>query len=130
MAWRFGAACVVLAAATLGGCATIGTKSDKDIVAERAQQRWDLLVKNDFSGAYQYLSPGSRQIVPTPDAYSAEFRRNFWSGAKVDQVSCPTAEACEVEVWIEYQNLGIKMRTPVREKWVRQNSNWWFVLER
>ena len=130
VAWRSGAACAVLAAAALGGCATTGTTSDKDIVAKRAQQRWDLLVKNDFSGAYQYLSPGSRQIVPTADAYSGEFRRNFWSGAKVDQVSCPTAEACEVEVWIEYQNRGIKMRTPVHEKWVRQDSNWWFVLER
>jgi hypothetical protein len=128
--WRSGAACVVLAAAVLGGCAGVGSaKSDKDVVAQRAQERWDLLVKNDFAGAYKYLSPGSRAIV-TEDAYAGEFRRNFWSGAKVDQVSCSTAEACEVEVWIEYQNRGIKMRTPVHEKWIRQDSNWWFVLER
>ena len=131
VSWRFAAACAVMAAAALGGCTTTGsTRSDKDVVAKRAQERWDLLVKNDFTGAYRYLSPGSRQIVTTPDAYSGEFRRNFWSGAKVDQVNCPTAEMCEVDVWIEYQNLGIKMRTPVHEKWVRQDSNWWFVLER
>ena len=131
VSWRGSAPCVVLAAVILAGCASAGSsRSDKDIVAQRAQERWDLLVKNDFTGAYRFLSPGSRQIVPTPDAYSGEFRRNFWSSAKVDQVSCPTAEACEVEVWIEYQNRGIKMRTPVREKWIRQDSNWWFVLER
>src|SRR5689334_17224278 len=131
VSWRCRSACAVVAAVILGGCAAAGTaRGDKDVVAQRAQERWDLLVKNDFTGAYRYLSPGSRQILTTPDAYSAEFRRNFWSGAKVDQVSCPTAEVCEVEVWIEYQSRGIKMRTPVHEKWVRQDSNWWFVLER
>lgn len=131
MSLRCGSACAVLAAALLGGCAGVGTPdSARDVVARRAQERWDLLVKNDFTGAYGYLSPGSRQIVKTPDAYSGQFRRNFWSGAKVDQVNCATADACDVEVWIEYQSLGIKMRTPVHEKWVRQDSNWWFVLER
>jgi len=131
VSWRFAAAWAVLSASILAGCATAGTaKSDKEIVAQRAQERWDLLVKNDFAGAYRYLSPGSRQIVTTPDAYSGEFRRKFWSGAKVGQVNCATAEACDVEVLIEYQNRGVKMATPVHEKWVRQDSNWWFVLER
>ncbi len=130
MSWRSGAACAVLTAAALAGCAAAGTaKSDKDIVAQRAQERWDLLVKNDFAGAYKYLSPGSREVV-TADAYAAGFRRKFWSDAKVDQVSCQVSDACEVDVWIEYQNRGIAMRTPVHEKWIRQGSNWWFVLER
>jgi len=35
-----------------------------------------------------------------------------------------------VDVWIEYQYRGMKMKTPVREKWVRQKSDWWFLLER
>src|SRR2546423_15188259 len=98
VSWRCSAACAVLTAAILGGCASAGSaRSEKDVVAQRAQERWDLLVKNDFAGAYRYLSPGSRQIVP-PDAYSGEFRRGFWSGAKVDQVSCATAEACGIAV--------------------------------
>ena len=50
----------------LGGCANLG-RSDKEIVAERAQQRWDLLVKGDFTGAYGFMSPAGREVM-RPDA--------------------------------------------------------------
>ena len=126
---KHGAACATILA-VLGGCAaTSGGKPAKDIVAERAQQRWELLVKNDFPGAYRYMSSAGKQIV-TEQAYAASFRRNFWTSAKVSDVQCQTEEACEVDVMIEYQHLGMKMKTGVREKWVRDKSNWWFLLER
>ena len=121
------AAGAVLAMVVLGGCAagSLG-KEPKDVVAERAQQRWDLLVKSDFAGAYGYISPAGRDVVKQ-DAYAASLKRGFWSSAKVDDVKCSSAETCEVDVWIEYQHQGIKMRSPVHEKWVRQGSNWWYV---
>jgi len=124
-----GAACATVLA-VLGGCAATSGKPAKEIVAERAQQRWDLLVKNDFAGAYRYISPAGRQIV-TEQAYISGFqKRNFWTSAKVTEVECPTAEACDVELQIEYQHLGIRMKNGVREKWVRDKSEWWFLLER
>ena len=126
----FSAALVALVVAgVLGGCAMAPARTDKDIVAERAQQRWDLLVKNDFAGAYGFISPAGRELIKA-DAYASTLRTGFWTGAKVDHVDCPTAEACEVDVWIEYQYRGLKMRTPVHEKWIRQKSDWWFVYER
>jgi hypothetical protein len=126
---RLGAACAAMLA-ILGGCALgPGAKSSKDVVAERAQEHWDLLVKNDFAGAYRYLSPGSKQVV-TEQAYGSGFRRNFWTGAKVNEVQCPTEDSCEVDVTVEYRNRGLGMKSPVREKWVREKSEWWFVLER
>ena len=126
---RLGAACATMLA-VLGGCATAGSgKSGKDFVAEKAQQRWDLLVKNDFAGAYRYLSPAGKLVV-TEQVYVLGFRRNFWTGAKVTDVQCPTDEACEVEVTVEYRHQGLGMRSPVREKWIREKSDWWFVLER
>jgi hypothetical protein len=126
-----GAVCTALAViGILGGCATANTgRTDKEIVAERAQQRWDLLVKNDFAGAYAFMSPAGRDLVKQ-EAYVGSLKRDFWTGAKVDHVDCPTAEACEVDIWIEYQYRGLKMRTPVHEKWIRQKSDWWFVFER
>ena len=126
---RLGAASVTVLA-VLGGCATVsGGKSGKDVVAEKAQQRWDLLVKNDFAGAYRYISPAGRQLV-TEQAYAGGFRRNFWTGAQVKDVQCPNEEACEVEVTVEYRHQGLGMKSPVREKWIREKSDWWFVLER
>lgn len=122
--------CGVIAGAVLAGCvaANLG-RTDKEIIAQRAQERWDRLVKNDFTGAHGYISPPGRQLV-TADAYAAGLRRNFWTGAKVASVDCTSPEACDVDVMIEYQHAGLKMKTPLREKWVRQGSNWWFVLER
>jgi hypothetical protein len=125
--WRAVAGAVV-ATAVLGGCANMG-RTDQDIVAERAQQRWNLLAKGDYVGAYAYISPSGRGLVKQ-DAYIGMLRRDFWTGAKVGKTECATKEACEVEVLVEYQHRGVPMRSPVREKWVREGSNWWFVLER
>jgi hypothetical protein len=59
----------------LGGCATANLgRSDKEIVAERAQQRWDLLVKSDFAGAYRYISPAGRELLK-PEAYASSLSR-------------------------------------------------------
>ena len=126
-----GAICAALVVTgILGGCATANpARSDKEIVAERAQQRWDLLVMSNFAGAYAYISPAGRELMK-PEAYAASLRAGFWTGAKVDRVECQTVDTCEVEVWIEYQYRGMKMKTPVHEKWLRQKSDWWFVLER
>jgi hypothetical protein len=119
-----------LVALVVAGCATANLgRSDKEIVAQRAQLRWDELVKGDFAAAYRFISPAGREIV-TPDSYAAGLKRGFWSSAKVEKVECPSADACEVEVWIEYKHWGVKMRAPVREKWVRQRFDWWFVVER
>ena len=38
-------------------------RTDQQIVEDRATERWQLLIKRDFSAAYQYLSPGSREIT-------------------------------------------------------------------
>jgi len=126
-----GAVCAALVVTgILGGCATANLgRSDKEIVAERAQQRWDLLVKSDFAGAYRYISPAGRELLK-PEAYASSLSRGFWTGAKVDLVECQAVDACGVDVWIEYQYRGMKMKTPVHEKWIKQKSDWWFVYER
>jgi hypothetical protein len=125
---RYGAVCVTVLA-VLGGCATAPAGTSKDIVARRAQERWDLLVKSDFAGAYRYISPTGRQLL-TEQAYASGLRSGFWTGAKVGEVQCATEDSCEADVTIEYQHQGRKMSSPAREKWIRDKSNWWFVFER
>src|SRR5207302_10122477 len=48
----------------LVACASITVDSPpgakQKVVAERAQARWELLIKGDVDGAYQYLSVGSK----------------------------------------------------------------------
>ena len=121
---------LAVAAVAIAGCAAPGLgRPDKEIVAERAQARWDALVKSDFDRAYGYISPAGREVMNS-GAYASSLKRDFWTGAKIDRVECQTPEACDVDVTIEYQHRGMKMNAPLREKWVKQRSNWWFVLER
>src|SRR6186997_165821 len=54
-------------AITLGGCAATAPRSAEVIVKERAQARWDALVKSDINAAYGYLSPGSRAVTSVFD---------------------------------------------------------------
>jgi hypothetical protein len=101
----------------------------KDVVAERAQERWNQLVKGDFSAAYRYASPASRDLISV-DGYVSSLKRNFWTGATVRKVECPTSDACDVDVLVEYKHWGLAMKSPVQEKWIRQGSDWWIVLPR
>jgi hypothetical protein len=128
---RLGAACATVLA-VLGGCATVaGGKSGKDVVAEKAQQRWDLLVKNDFRRGLSLPEPGQGSRLVTEQAYAAGFRRNFWTGAPGEgRCSAPTKKPCEWKSPSNTGTMGMGMKSPVLEKWIREKSDWWFVLER
>lgn len=115
--------------AVLVGCASSPPRSSQDVVKEKAQRRWDILVKGEFAGAYPFLSPASRSVV-TSEAYAKSFKPGFWTGARVEKVECPTPDLCEVDVSIDYTYSGRNLTSPLREKWVRQDSDWWYLLER
>jgi len=117
----------IATALVLGGCATVPERPAEEVVRERAQQRWDALVKGDVEGAYRFLSPGSRQIN-TLEAYKSSIRRDFWKSAKVNKVTCTGGETCEVEAEVEYEFRRSRFKTPLAETWVKQESNWWYVL--
>ena len=111
----------------IAGCATVPpARTAEQIVTERAQGRWNSLVKGDLDVAYRYLSPGSRAVM-TPEAYQDSIRRGFWQSAKVEKAVCATADSCEAHVAIEYVVRGAKVATPLTETWIRQDAEWWFV---
>jgi hypothetical protein len=110
----------------LMGCGALDLRDDDVAVKERAQARWDALVKGETLAAYKYLSPGSRAVL-TPDAYAASIRGGFWRSAKVDSVTCTTKDNCEARVTIEYEFRGRRTKTPLTETWIREDSQWWYL---
>lgn len=110
----------------LVGCGALDLRDDDVVVKERAQARWDALVKGETRTAYNYLSPASRAAM-TPDAYAGSLRQGFWRSAKVDSVKCATKENCEAQVTIEYEYQGRRTKTPLRETWIREGSEWWYL---
>jgi hypothetical protein len=113
-------------AIAVAGCATITGRPPEAVVKERSQARWDALVNGNFEAAYGYLSPGSRAVQSQAD-YVTSLGKGFWKSAKVDKVMCQSEQACDVELTIEYEFRGHRTKTPLRETWVREGSEWWYV---
>jgi len=116
--------------AGLTACAGITPESSaaakEKVVAERAEQRWQLLMKGDLDGAYEFLSTGSKAATPLP-MYKAKIKTGLWRQAKVDKVSCE-AELCKVEMKITYDFRNMKgIETPLPETWIVENGSAWYV---
>jgi len=125
-------ACLTLGVVTaLAGCASVGpsssTEQKQKVVAERAQERWQFLMKGDLAGAYQFLSAGSRATTPL-DLYKAKFKPAIlWREAKVGKVDCE-AEICKVMMLITYDVKKMKgIETPIDETWIIENGSAWYV---
>jgi hypothetical protein len=114
----------------LGACAVI-ERGEADeaakVVSERAQQRWDLVMKGQMEKAYEYLSPASRSTL----SYDAFRKRTaagrWWRKIQLDKVDC-RPDACQVTMLLEYDLFEIKgLKTAVEETWVKDAGTWWLV---
>ena len=115
-----------LSLSVLVGCGALDLRDDEVIVRERAQARWDALVKADIPTAYGYLSPASRAMTSL-EAYATSIRAGFWKSAKVNSVTCNTKDSCEVHVAIEYAYQGRRTKTSLTETWIQEDSKWWYL---
>ena len=119
-----------LLALGLAGCAGISVDSSPQakqrLVAERAQARWQVLMKGDVEGAYQFLSAGSKAVTSL-DLYKAKIRPGMWREAKVDKVECE-AEICKVWMQITYDTRRMRgIQTPLDESWIIENGSAWYI---
>lgn len=124
------AGCAVNAPGAIGIATTSSVKAE-DAVKSRAQKRIDLLMANNYEGAYTYLTPGYRALNN-----AESYRNRFGSGAKwvnpqVNSVKCEETERCRVTV-----KLGILVAAqgfinkPVDstmvETWLLEDGQWWY----
>lgn len=126
--------CLLLGLLALGGCDAL--RSPEQVVARRAQARWDALVKGDLKAAYAYLSPGYRKAMSYERYQRGIFGVGKWQAAKVDQVSCQQPEVCAVTVQVTIRLVvprrgePIESTSPVYERWVKDSGKWWYVPDR
>ena len=128
------AACV--AATGCGGPAAIGNgqqaatavaaPSKEKLVADRAQARWQALIKGDVDAAYNFLSPGSKTVTPLA-VYKTKIKPGLWKTARVGSVACD-AEVCKAAVTITYDAGRLKdIQTELSEDWIIEGGNAWYV---
>jgi hypothetical protein len=114
----------------LTGCASISPSSSAErkqtVVGERAQARWDLLLKGDVGSAYQFLSAGSKAATPV-EQYKDQIKPGMWRQVKVGKVDC-AGEICKVVMMVTYDWKRTKgIETPVDETWIIENGSAWYV---
>ncbi len=131
----FGCLAGLVLAASLVGCAGLGG-SPKDVVASRAQARWDALIRGDLKTAYTYLSPGYRKAKSFERYKRTIFGVGKWKSAQVGKVECLQPDVCRV--WV---NVGVRLQVPRRgepiesvnpvlERWILRDGQWWYVPAR
>jgi len=119
--------------AVLTGCATVAPPAG-DMIAERAQARWDALLAKDYATAYTYYSPGFRSKASVADLeIKLRLQRVKWTSAKYRDHTC-AEEVCTVRV-----DIGYRVGAPVpgvdvwngidlvEEQWVKTGGEWWYV---
>lgn len=126
----------VLAAALLAGCAD--NRPPEEIVAERAQARWDALVAGDYAAARAYYTPGFRE-TSTAEEFAAEMsaRPVKWTAAEVFEVTCESdAARCEARSRVRYSTPAVmpgvgpmKSVSGSTETWIQIDGDWWYTPE-
>ncbi len=120
----------LMVAAGLAGCAAISVDSTPEakskFVAERAEARWQLLIKGDVAGAYEFLSAGSKAATSL-EVYKSRIKPGMWREAKVEKVDCER-EVCKVLLRITYDAKRMKgIQTPLLETWIIENGTAGYV---
>lgn len=108
--------------------------SKEQAVAKRAENRWALLLAMDLDGAYQFISPATREVLSLR-AYKAAMNPRIWKAAKVTGVECSSDDSCRAKVLLGYR-VNLRMgaafdgEQELIEAWLRRDGQWWFVPDR
>jgi len=137
------AALMLLSILLLAGCSQTTTRSDASLtpeqqVAQRVEQRWQLIMEGDYLAAYEYLTPGYR----TKNSQRAFANRIASSGveysqAEVNEVNCDESyQRCTSKTAVEFVLRGAlrgvdKMQSSavISEKWINLDNQWYFVID-
>ena len=125
----------------LSGCATplpVGSEqwqeSQRPVLKERAEARWDALIKEDVEKAYAYTSPEYRSVVSLQQ-YKGKYGRVIdWRMARVANVSYNESTVATVSVEVTYRvdvpgtgGKSIETQKAISEKWIYKNREWWYT---
>jgi hypothetical protein len=114
----------------VGACAVIGQSAMEDpkqVVSQRAQERWNLLMKGQMEQAYEYFSPASRQTLSFEAFRKRSGVGRWWRSLEVKGVDCG-GDACQVTMMLEYDLFEIKgLKRSIEETWIKDAGTWWLV---
>jgi hypothetical protein len=126
---RLSLSALLAAGALLAACASLQTKPEVS-VTERANTRWQALLKGDMAKAYTYSSPGFRAVVNLDGFKGRTGIAGRWHAAQVVNVTCDTPERCKAVIKLEFSALipgraKDRITTHIDETWLLEDGQWW-----
>lgn len=127
---------MLLLLALITACAASAPTRD-EIIAERAQARWDALLAGDFESAYAFLTPGVRSTMTATDM-EIEFRlrRVQYLSAEYLDHGCAD-QVCTVKIRVGFRVakpvVGMKeweSESTAEEQWILSGGQWWYLPEK
>ena len=118
----------------LTACAPLPSASEGSASLEvRAAERWARLIKGDLAGAYQYLSPATREIL-TLENYKGSIKPGLWRSVEINKVVCTSDVLCSVQLNMHYsyKPKGSPVYDGTRalsETWKKDGGQWWHIPE-
>ena len=112
------------------GCAAFAPPAAEQVVADRAQQRVDLLMAGEHEKSYQLTTPGYRSTENAGQYGTRWAGVGMWKDARVQSVDCAgeTPEACTVVFNVSYNAMQHGLQTTnLFEQWVFVSGDWYFV---
>lgn len=107
-------------------------------VEQRAQARWDALIARDIATAWQFFTPGYRQLNDE-SAYGSDVlnRPTQWLQAEAERSECDGEDTCTVVVRVRVQAFmpggggrPMEVDTWVRESWLKLDGVWYHLPTR
>lgn len=122
----------------ISACAGIQHKTDDERVLALAEKRQAALLKQDFAGAYKFMSPGYREVNSLRKFTSNYLGVHSWDSSRVYKTVCEE-DICTVYVEVQFDASMLmgaaghrttdgKMLLPrvSKETWVKLDNKWWF----
>lgn len=120
-----------MAALALGACSGMAKKDQtpEEAVVERAQARYDALMRKDQDGleeALTFTSPSYRTFNTVRQYSAVVAGRGMWNDVSVRSAACEE-DVCKVTVDLTYTSPQFKLplTRPFYEKWIKVNDQWW-----
>jgi hypothetical protein len=113
-----------------------GCKSSEDLETS-VNNRWKAVIENDLEKAYQYFSPGYKEIENLLSyrnrIATAKINMN-WKEAQFKSANCETEDLCKVQVSVAYsytfprRSMGTteSVSTTI-ENWINIDGDWYLV---
>lgn len=131
---------VVVIGFGMSGCASMSsdnaapTEAQKQQLKQRAESRWEALIKGELQLVYAFMSPDYRNVVSLQQFKSRYGRTVEWRLARIDDIRYDSPTVASVMMGVAYRTMlpgargdMFENRKTLTEKWLFKDGEWWYI---